>query len=85
MILKPGTRVYHRTGRMGTVEGKPGPHSGYRVRFDEKVYEFEPAVARVSARDMTPTDPKLHEEWEAAWPAFDQPHRGWAREAVVQS
>lgn len=83
MVLKPGTRVYHRTGRVGTVEGRPGRHSGYRVRFDVKANSFEPDVAKVSARDMTPVDPKLHEEWEASWPAFDRKHREWAKQAVA--
>lgn len=83
MILKPGTRVMHRLGRLGTVESRPGRNSGYRVRFDEKVNPFEPDVAKVNGHELTPTDPKLHEEWEVAWPAFEQRHRDWAKKAVA--
>jgi len=77
VTLQEGTRVLFCNGlRLGTVERWNGRHGGYMVRFDEKGDPLENELCRVHGRDLTPTDPKLHEIWEALWPAFID--RSWA-------
>ena len=71
--------MFFPDGRLGTVERSAGRHNGYYVRFDERANEFESELCRCYGRDLTPTDPKLHAVWEAAWPAFVD--RSWARGA----
>jgi hypothetical protein len=80
MILKPGTRIMFRDGRHGVIEKHLGRHNGYRVRLDER-RQFEGETVRAQGCDLTPTNPKLHAEWEGGWPSFTRKERGWAKSA----
>jgi hypothetical protein len=78
MVLPVGTRVLHRSGRLGTVEREARYHGKYGVRFDIKLYpRVEPDVCKITPFDLTPVDPKLHAKWEAGWPTFTD--RSWAK------
>jgi hypothetical protein len=77
--VKPGERVYHKSGRMATVVRFKGRHSGWYVRFDER-RQFEPEEVAVYANSFTPTDPARHAEFEASWPVFERKHRAWAED-----
>jgi hypothetical protein len=80
-MLPPGTRVMDDRGNLGTVVGWAGRHNGFYVRYDERFNQFSPDVCRVSSIRLTPTDPKLHEQWEKRWATAAFIDRSWTAAA----
>jgi hypothetical protein len=76
--LPVGTRVLHRSGRLGTIMKFISPHNGYRVALDPPRRQFEGETVRIIPFDLTPLDPELHRVWEARWPSFTKSVRKWA-------
>lgn len=77
--LRVGTRVMDERGEFGTVVRWLGRHNGYGIRFDQR-FPYAPDVERVSGIRLTPTDPELHDLWEAMWPSFID--RRWTAAAL---